>query len=66
MNGEIWLGPSEGYKAFKREGYSWGDMSAKDLWDAFTYGGFQRFAFKFLGFGLNEMARSTFPWLQVR
>jgi len=65
MNGDIWLGPSA-LLAFKREGYSWFDVSPKDLWDAFTYGGFQRFAFRFLGFGLNEMARSVFPRLQVR
>jgi len=65
MNGDIWLGPSA-LLAFKREGYTWFDISARDLMDAFGYRGFQKFAFKFLVFGMTEMVRSAFPSLQVK
>ncbi|KAK3877426.1 hypothetical protein Pcinc_017867 [Petrolisthes cinctipes] len=64
MNGDIWLGPNALF-ALKREGYRWFDMDMKELWEAITYRGFQKLALKYVIFGLKEVTRSAFPWLQV-
>jgi L-2-hydroxyglutarate oxidase LhgO len=55
-NGEIWLGPNA-VLAFSRQGYRFTDVSPRDLWDIFSYGGFLRFGRKHWRTGLDEMAR---------
>ena len=44
--------------AFAREGYRKRDIHLGDLWEALTYRGFQRMAFKYWRMGLHEMWRS--------
>ena len=65
VNGEMWLGPNA-VLAFKREGYGWGDVSLRDVWDAVTYVGFQRLARSHFAFGLDEFWRSLNVRAQVR
>jgi L-2-hydroxyglutarate oxidase LhgO len=56
MDGSIWLGPNA-VLAFAREGYRRRDVSARDLWDALSYPGFQALARTYWRVGLEEMAR---------
>jgi len=65
MNGEVWLGPNA-VLAFKREGYSWLDLSPGDLAEVLRYPGFYRLALKYLGYGSMEALKSLFPSLAVR
>jgi L-2-hydroxyglutarate oxidase len=44
--------------AFAREGYRKRDINLRDLWDAVTYRGFLRLAWKYWPIGLGEMWRS--------
>ena len=44
--------------AFKREGYSWGAFSARDVWGYFTFPGFWRMGLKYWRMGFGEMYRS--------
>ena len=54
---QVWLGPNA-VLAFKREGYSWFDVSFKDLLDVLRYPGFYKLASKYLRYGSSEMIRS--------
>ena len=54
---QVWLGPNA-VLAFKREGYSWFDVSCKDLLDVLKYPGFYKLASKYLRYGSSEMIRS--------
>ena len=54
---QVWLGPNA-VLAFKREGYSWFDVSFKDLLDVLKYPGFYKLASKYLRYGSSEMIRS--------
>ncbi|CAG0914926.1 unnamed protein product [Notodromas monacha] len=65
MDGAVWLGPNA-VLALSREGYSWSDFDAKDLWDAVKFSGFQKLAVKYIGFGTKEIMRSWVMRLQVR
>lgn len=65
MNGEVWLGPNA-VLAFKREGYSWFDISFRDLWEVLKYPGFYRLAAKYLKYGSSEMLRSIVISLSVK
>ena len=65
MDGSMWLGPNAVY-ALSREGYSWGDISPRDLWEALRYAGFWKLAATHWGFGLDEMYRSLVTAAQVR
>ena len=56
---KVWLGPNA-VLAFKREGYSWFDLSIKDLSEVLKYPGFYKLAGKYLSFGSSEMIRSIF------
>lgn len=44
--------------AFRREGYKFTDVSARDLWELARYGGFWKMARRFWRTGLGEMYRS--------
>lgn len=57
MNGEVWLGPNA-VLALAREGYSWGTISLKDLKEVLLYPGFYRLAWKYMGYGLDQMLGS--------
>jgi L-2-hydroxyglutarate oxidase len=46
--------------AFKREGYSWGAFSARDVWGYFTFPGFWRMGLKYWRMGFGEMYRSLY------
>ncbi|XP_065357291.1 L-2-hydroxyglutarate dehydrogenase, mitochondrial [Calliphora vicina] len=65
MDGSVWLGPNA-VLAFKREGYSWGDINLLELFDALRYPGFIKMASKYIGFGLSEMSKSAFIPLQIK
>ena len=54
---QVWLGPNA-VLAFKREGYSWFDVSFNDLLDVLRYPGFYKLASKYLRYGSSEMIRS--------
>lgn len=45
--------------ALKREGYSWGRISLRDLWQMATYSGFWRMARKYWKTGMGELYRSV-------
>lgn len=49
----------------KREGYSWSDFDISDVLDAVRYRGFQKLAFKYMGYGMGEMIRSVNINLQL-
>ncbi|KAK2702943.1 L-2-hydroxyglutarate dehydrogenase, mitochondrial-like [Artemia franciscana] len=65
MDGSVWLGPNA-VLAFKREGYGYGDINLRELFDALKYPGFQRMALKYALFGMGEMMRSIFISLQLK
>ena len=56
MDGSIWLGPNA-VLAFAREGYSFWDINAAELWDALTYPGFVKLATQYWQTGAGEMYR---------
>ncbi len=55
--GGIEAGPNA-VLALKREGYSWGDISLKDIFSYALYGGFWRMAWRFWRTGFGEIWRS--------
>jgi len=57
MNGEVWLGPNA-VLALAREGYSWRDVNLGDLAEVLKYPGFYKLGWKYLGYGLDQMAGS--------
>ena len=57
IDGNVHCGPNA-VLAFKREGYTKKDFSAKDLGEVLTYPGFWRLARKHWRDGMEEMARS--------
>ena len=57
IKGGIEAGPNA-VLALKREGYSWGRISLRDLWQMATYSGFWRMAGKYWKMGLAEFHRS--------
>ena len=57
IEGGIDCGPNA-VLAFAREGYNKTDFNGKDLWDALSYKGFRKLAFKYWQKGLGEMWRS--------
>merc|ERR1719495_2906818 len=65
MDGSVWLGPNA-VLALAREGYSWGSVSPKDLKEILTYPGFYRLAYKYLGYGLDQMLGSLLIRRAVR
>lgn len=65
LDGSVLLGPNA-VLAFKREGYSWSDISLTDLIDTVRYPGFLRMASKYLAFGIQETMKSAFISLQLK
>uniref|UniRef100_A0AC35UGM6 DAO domain-containing protein n=1 Tax=Rhabditophanes sp. KR3021 TaxID=114890 RepID=A0AC35UGM6_9BILA len=65
MNGDILLGPNA-VLSFKREGYSYFDISLGDLKETLSYKGMQKLVWKYLRFGVDEMYRSIFINQQVK
>lgn len=64
MDGSVWVGPNS-VLALKREGYSWSEISLKELFEYLRYPGFLRFAAKYWLFGLKEMFRSSRIGFQI-
>ncbi len=58
MDGKVWVGPNS-VLALRREGYSWSEISFKELFEYLRYPGFIRFASKYWLFGLKEMFKSS-------
>ncbi|KAK0409271.1 hypothetical protein QR680_004447 [Steinernema hermaphroditum] len=65
MNGDVWLGPNA-VLAYKREGYSYFDVSPTDLLDAISFRGMQKLMLKYGSFGLQEFYRGVFYAAQVK
>lgn len=65
MDGSVWLGPNA-VLAFKREGYTWGDINLLELIDALKFPGFVKMASKFVGAGIKEVLKSAFIPLQMK
>lgn len=57
IGGEVDAGPNA-VLSFKREGYKLSDFNLKDFAEVMGYPGFWKLASKFMGEGLEEMARS--------
>jgi L-2-hydroxyglutarate oxidase len=57
IEGHVHAGPNA-VLAFKREGYRWRDVSLRDTFDTFSYGGFWRLAARNWEEGGREMLRS--------
>ena len=57
MNGEVWLGPNA-VLALSREGYSWTNVNLSDVFEVLSYPGFYRLGWRYLGYGLDQMAGS--------
>ncbi|MEM7030573.1 MAG: L-2-hydroxyglutarate oxidase [Chloroflexota bacterium] len=57
IEGGVDCGPNA-VLAFSREGYTKTDFNGADLWEAITYSGFQKLAFKYWRQGMEEMWRS--------
>ncbi|MEK4027148.1 MULTISPECIES: L-2-hydroxyglutarate oxidase [Bacillaceae] len=58
IGGEVDAGPNA-VLSFKREGYKLSDFNLKDFAEVMGYPGFWKLASKFMGEGLEEMARSV-------
>lgn len=58
IHGGVECGPNA-VLALAREGYSWGKISPRDLWESLTYSGFLRLAFRHWKMGVGEMWRSA-------
>ncbi|MEM7798915.1 MAG: L-2-hydroxyglutarate oxidase [Chloroflexota bacterium] len=58
IEGGVDCGPNA-VLALAREGYDWGTINWVDFWEAVSYAGFRKLAFKYWRFGLNEMWRSV-------
>jgi L-2-hydroxyglutarate oxidase len=56
-DGSIHCGPNA-VLALKREGYTWGDISLRDMWDSLTYRGFWKLARRNFADGMHEIWRS--------
>jgi L-2-hydroxyglutarate oxidase len=57
IDGTVHAGPNA-VLALAREGYSWGRLNVRELWQSLTYPGLHKLARKHLRYGLGEMARS--------
>lgn len=58
VSGGVECGPNA-VLALAREGYRWGNINLRDLWETVRYSGFQRLAAKHWRTGLGEMWRSV-------
>ncbi|HEY6422372.1 MAG TPA: L-2-hydroxyglutarate oxidase [Pseudonocardiaceae bacterium] len=58
IDGSVHAGPNA-VLALHREGYRWGDVSARDLGEVLGYPGFWRLARRYAFTGVAEVARST-------
>lgn len=58
IEGGVECGPNA-VLALAREGYTWGRINPRDLWESLTYPGFLRLAFRYWKTGLGEMWRSV-------
>uniref|UniRef100_A0A914CCJ7 L-2-hydroxyglutarate dehydrogenase, mitochondrial n=1 Tax=Acrobeloides nanus TaxID=290746 RepID=A0A914CCJ7_9BILA len=65
MKGEILLGPNA-VLAFKREGYSYFDISLSDLKDALSYKGMHKLIAKYTTYGVSELYRGIIIAAQVK
>ncbi len=52
--------------ALAREGYTWSDVSPRDLWETLAFGGFRKLAWKYWRMGAEEIWRSLSPAAFVR
>jgi L-2-hydroxyglutarate oxidase LhgO len=57
IHGAVECGPNA-VLALAREGYAWGDVSARDAWDVGSYPAFWRFAARHFRTGIGEVWRS--------
>ena len=58
IDGSVYAGPNA-VLAFSREGYGWGNVNGKDLFETLAYPGFWKLANSYLGEGFKEMYRSV-------
>ncbi|MEA3286824.1 MAG: L-2-hydroxyglutarate oxidase [Candidatus Marinimicrobia bacterium] len=59
IDGSVHAGPNA-VLAFSREGYTWGAINGRDLFETLTFPGFWKLAGNYLGEGTREMVRSVF------
>ena len=65
IGGGVHAGPNA-VLALAREGYSWGSINMRDLWETLNYKGLARLAAQNLSTGVKELARSLSPALFAR
>jgi L-2-hydroxyglutarate oxidase len=58
IDGEVWAGPNA-VVAFARAGYTRSDVVPSDVWDAISFRGFLRLAFRYWRSGAGEMLRDV-------
>ncbi len=57
VDGAVEVGPNA-VLAFAREGYHWGRVAPRDVWETVAYGGFRSLAARYWRTGLGELVRS--------
>jgi 2-hydroxyglutarate dehydrogenase len=65
MDGDLWLGPTA-VLSFAREGYGIFSFNLRDAWQAVTFPGLIKLAFRHLRFGLGEMWRNFYLPAQLK
>jgi L-2-hydroxyglutarate oxidase len=65
IGGGVHAGPNA-VLALSREGYTWGDISVRDLWATLSYPGFSKLALANLPSGVREIVRSFSPSIFAR
>jgi len=65
ISGGVHAGPNA-VLALAREGYTWGDINFRDIWETLSYPGFARLALGNIPTGISELVRSLSPALFAR
>ena len=65
LDGEVWAGPNA-VLAFAREGYTFGTISPRDLFETFAFPGFRRLIRRYMKTGVREMIRDAIKPAYVR
>ena len=65
ISGGVHAGPNA-VMALAREGYTWGDINLRDVWQTLSYPGFAKLALGNIPTGISELVRSLSPALFAR
>ncbi|KAK7458949.1 hypothetical protein BaRGS_00039080 [Batillaria attramentaria] len=65
MDGSVWLGPNA-VLAFRREGYGYFDINVPELFEALSFRGLRKLAWRHLSYGVQEMYKGVYIRAQVK